>query len=64
MVDLPVDRVLAATQLEGVSGNNTTRNLCIIFYTCYFLCYQHTHIVIVCLFVFNANSFPPAIIKT
>jgi hypothetical protein len=60
MVNRPVILVLAATQLEGVIGNNTTRNLCIIIYTSYFLSYQHTHIVIVCFF--NANSFLPAMV--
>jgi hypothetical protein len=43
-------QVLAAMQLEGVSGNNTTRNLRFIIYKCYFLCFQHTHIVLVCFY--------------
>jgi len=59
MVYKPVVLVLTATQLEGVSGNNTTRNLRIIIYTCYFQCYKHTHML---LSVFNANSFLPAIV--
>jgi hypothetical protein len=58
MVKTPVIMVLAATQSEGVSGNNTTRNLHII---CIHAIFYVTIILILLLF-FNPNSFLPAMV--
>ena len=52
-------QVLAATQLEDVSGNNTIRNLRIFIYTA--ILYL-TSILILLLSVSNANSFLPAMV--
>ena len=58
MVIGPVDMVLTATQLEGVSGNDTTRNSCINFIHAIF--YVTSILILFCFF--DTNSFLPAMV--